>query len=149
MRKAFTLIELVMVIAIIGILLSISFPMSSHIKRSLDYKRFEGASMEMLEDIRYAKVRAITTGEVQMTFTNNGYFLTDTYLRSTYKKVVFPEGIGIDFAKSTIPNARVLKFSCRGYVSPYACTIVINDSYGHTSEISIKVATFTIDFKGR
>lgn len=148
MKKAFTLIELVVVMAIIGILLCIAFPISS-IKRSMDYKRFEGASMELLEDMRYAKVRAITSGEVQMTFTENGYYLTDTFGRYTYKKVVFSDGIGIDFSKSTIPSTKVLKFTCSGSISPYACTVVMNDSQGFTSEISIKVATFTIDFKGR
>lgn len=149
MKKAFTLVELVVVISIIAILLSIAFPMSSAIKRSMEYKKFEGASMELLEDMRHARVRAITNGEVQMTFTNNGYYLTDTFGKHTYKKVIFSDGIDINFKKSTIPSTKILKFTCSGSVSPYACTIVVNDSNGHTSEISIKVATFTIDLKGR
>lgn len=149
MKKAFTLVELLVVMAIIGILLCIVYPVSSSAKRSMDQKRFEGASMELLEDMRYAKVRAITNGEVQMTFTDDGYMLTDTYEKHTYKKVVFSDGIGIDYINSTLPSTKVLKFSCSGSISPYACSIVVNDNAGHTATISIKVATFTIDFKGR
>jgi prepilin-type N-terminal cleavage/methylation domain-containing protein len=149
MKKAFTLVELLVIMAIMVILLSITFPMFSSFKRSMDYKKFEGASMELLEDMRYAKVRALTNGEVQMTFAEDGYYLTDTFERYTYKKVSFSDGISIDFINSTIPDTKVLKFTCSGSVSPYACTVVINDSQGHTSTISIKVATFTVDFKGR
>ena len=149
MRKAFTLVELLITISLMGMLMCIFFPVSSSIKRTMDEKRFKGSSMELLEDMRHARVRAMTSGEVELLFTVDGYLLVDTYNKEIYKQVIFKKGIKIDLAASTIPySEKRLKFSCSGSVSPYACSIVIIDNEGRSATISIKVATFMIDFKG-
>ena len=147
MKKAFTLVELIITLSLIGLLLCIMTPITSSITEAIKEKRFQGTSMELLEDIRHARVRAITNGEVQMSFVDGGYQLTDTYNKYSYKNETFPDGMDIDFKESTIPGDKRIKFMNSGAINPYACTIVLKDSYGRCSCISIKVGTFTIDFK--
>ena len=149
MKKGFTLVELICCICIMSILLLIAAPSVPGINSIKKKTVFSSTSQELLKDLRYARVRAMTNGVVKVHFYDDGYILYD-YSDSKnmiFKKVTYEDGIRFIKYKSTIPSDRELHFTQTGTVSPYACTVVIQNTSGETCTISIKVTTFTIDFK--
>jgi hypothetical protein len=128
---------------------ALSFPSLSFTKKFISRKRFEGAGMQLLKDMRYGKFRALSQGVVSMQINRRGYQMYDSPDASVmlFKDITFPEGVEFDDAHSTVPCGTMLRFNESGSVSPYACTVAIKDSKGNSYAISIKVAIFTIDYK--
>jgi prepilin-type N-terminal cleavage/methylation domain-containing protein len=149
MKKGFTLLELLCCLFIISILVAFSIPSLSGMNSFRKKTNFEKTSQELLKDLRSARVRAMTKGIVKIHFYDDGYILYDYSDLSSmiFKRVTYEDGIKFVRYRSTIPLDRELKLSETGTVSPYACSVVLEDSNGKTCTLSIKVATFTIDFK--
>lgn len=123
-------------------------PSIIYMKNKIGKTTFQKTSEELLKDLRYSRIRAMTSGGIKVHFYDDGYTLYDYSAASTiFKTVVYEKGIKFVKYKSTIPDHRELTFKETGTVSPYACTIVLEDAKGASCSISIKVATFTIDYK--
>lgn len=148
MKKGFTLIELLCCILIITIISSIALYLPA--KKMLQNSKFKTASNELLLDLKNAKMRAIDHGRIQIIFMDNGYMINDVsnYMYNmVIKKVVFENNIIFDRVNSTVPIDRVIEFTQIGGISPYPCTAAICDDTGNKALITIKVGSFTIDYK--
>jgi prepilin-type N-terminal cleavage/methylation domain-containing protein len=149
LKKGFTLLELLCCMLILSILLSLSLVSLNGMSSFKKKTTFEKTQQELLKDLRNARVRAMTRGMVKAHFYDDGYILYDYSDLSSmiYKRVTYEDGIKFVGYKSTIPLDRELRFSETGTVSPYACSVYLEDSKGNSCTLSIKVTTFTIDFK--
>ena len=147
MKKGFTLIELLCCISIIAIISSITLYIPA--KKLFQNTKFETVSNELLLDMKNAKMRAISHGRIQVLFKDDGYLISDISNTSNMiiKDVKFESNIKFDRVNSTVPVSRVIEFTQIGGVSPYPCTIAICDDAGNRSLITIKVGSFTIDYK--
>lgn len=147
MKKGFTLIELLCCISIIAIISSITLYIPA--KKIFQNTKFETVSNELLLDMKNAKMRAVSHGRIQVLFKDDGYLIIDISNTNNMiiKDVKFESNIKFDRVNSTVPVSRVIEFTQLGGVSPYPCTIAICDDDGNKSLITIKVGSFTIDYK--
>lgn len=149
MKKGFTLIELICCISIITIISSIALYLP--VKKTMKNSAFRAASNELLFDLKNAKMRAIDHGWMKVRFNDDGYMIYELskydYRDNVIKIVKFENNIIFDRVNSTVPVDQVIAFTQIGRISPYPCTVAICDDAGNKALITIKVGSFTIDYK--
>lgn len=147
MKKGFTLIEAIIIIAILGIIYAISYPyLNSYIKKD----RLKICSEKLVNDLRYAKIYAMSNpcSAISVNFGNeniDGYCSYEVWDSSitdkhSIKKVELPNGV-IVWKGSTFKNKRI-EFQSGGSIAPYACSIYLRD----TQTGREKKLTLTIGF---
>lgn len=150
-RKGFTLIEVLCLIAIIGIISSIAYPSISLLVKE---DRLKLSSKMLVNDIRYAKMYAVSKGynaTIKVRFIGNsntgiytGYIILNTanLTNSKLKEKYFYPGVIIDGWKSTFSSGseeNTIEFFSNGSVDP-ACTIVLKDKEtGETQNITLTI----------
>lgn len=120
-KKGYTLLELMVVLAIIGIILSISVPNTSLFKKIKEKQEING----LKKDLIYARNRAITERkiyDVRFNLTNNSYQIRSNFTEPIFISKNFSSGIrfGDDSIKSLRfnPTGRpanagtIILFSC-------------------------------------
>lgn len=146
MKKGYTLIELLCCLAIVTIISAICLPNIKMINEYIKRRKFTAASNVLLQDLRYAKSFAVTHGRfTKLIFNDKGYSMICNTKK--IKDVYFENSIHLDTAKSTLPTNHKLGFKSTGVAVPYGCTIAIIDDAGNSSSITIKVGTYTVDYK--
>lgn len=150
MKKGYTIIELICVIAIIGIMAGLSYP---SIKGLLSSERLNLSSKVLINDLRYAKMYAVSKNitSVYVKFTGDadkgiysGYMIY--YPNNMANPVLinknFDDEIIIDGKNSTFGTANtsdIIEFKPDGSVYP-ACTIVIRDTdSGDSKKITLTI----------
>ncbi len=137
MKKGFTLIEVICVIAVLSILFAISYPSYNHFLRK---DRLKTATQELIENLKYAKTYAINhdASSVNVLFQSSdeskGYDSYWIYMPSggysmTLKRIYLPKGvwIGARGEGSTFNIDDKIIFKPAGNVAPFACTIALKD----------------------
>lgn len=147
MKKGFTLIEVIIIIAILGILFTISYPsLDSYVKKD----RLKICSDRLVNDLRYAKIYAMSNpcSAISVIFEEEvidgycSYRIRDFSItdKSILKKVEFPNGVVVK--KSSTFNENTIEFQSGGNITPFACSIYLKDT--HTGRE--KKLTLTIGF---
>jgi prepilin-type N-terminal cleavage/methylation domain-containing protein len=151
-RNGFTLIELICVLAIMGILMTIAVPSFSQMTR---VEKLDISVKALVNDLRYAKMYAVSKNVTSVYVRFNGDVSKGIYTgykiyypnnleHPVLKEVVFSGGIIVDGWSSTFSNVsgeNVIEFKNDGSAYP-ACTIVLKDTLGG----EMKYITLTIGY---
>lgn len=156
MKKGFTLIEIVCVIAISCIVMSICYP---NIKNVMNDIKLNESSYLLVNDLRYSKMYAVykNFGEVKVRFMSDGDSEKyNSYLiycpaqvdKMKIKRVTLPKGIYVSKCDSTFSDG-IITFRNNGSVQP-ACTIILNDEdTGNKRKVTLTIGYTRIMEKNR
>jgi prepilin-type N-terminal cleavage/methylation domain-containing protein len=137
LKKGFTLIEIICVLAVLSILCVISYPSFNHFLRK---DRLNTTTQELIQNLKYAKTYAINhdASSVNVLFQSSdeskGYDNYWIYTPSggydmTLKRVYLPKSVWICTRGegSTFNIDDKIIFKPAGNAAPFACTIVLKD----------------------
>lgn len=150
-KDGFSLIELIIVIAILGILMSIVFPLSGGFYSTIQEFNLDTASNELLSDMRLTQQKAISEGyyyNIYFNSSENSYMIYSyaNMDNTVYKTKKLPVGIIFDKVRSTYRDNKI-SFNNRGKPLPFPCTIALKDISGRYRRITITVGTDYISLK--
>lgn len=145
-RRAFTLVEMLVVLAVIAMLLGISLPFTAGFGKGL---RIKTAARAILGTLRVAKSNAITHREkyaVIFDVENNEYWIEDSEGRTLERKRRLPGSIKFEVHDTegqdpiTFEDDRVVFYST-GAVEGTSGSVTITDRQGNSRTISIIAST--------